>query len=71
MTKKEYATRNIGVTFDFVRHVIDNPDIIDTMPNGAELNFIEKDVPLEMKVPNRRKKIAGYKVRHVFEPVKG
>ena len=40
MTKKEYIDRNIGVTFDFVKHVIDHPELIDTIPDGAELDFI-------------------------------
>ena len=39
MTKKEYVERNIGVTFDFVKHVVDHPEHIDTIPDGAELDF--------------------------------
>ena len=59
------------MTFDFVRHIIDHPEIIDTMPAGAELDFIDKDMPMQIKASTKRKKIAGYKVQHVFEPVKG
>jgi hypothetical protein len=70
MTKKEYVERNIGVTFDFVKHIIDHPEIIDTIPDGAELDFIDKDVPLKIKAPLKNKKITRYKVQHTFEPVK-
>ncbi len=49
MTKKEYVARNIGVTFDFVKHIIDHPELMDTIPDGAELGFIDKDVPLKTK----------------------
>jgi len=28
MTKKEYVERNIGLTFDFLRHLIDHPEIM-------------------------------------------
>jgi len=70
MKKKEYVERNIGVTFDFVRHMIDHPDLIDTIPNGAELDFIDKDMPFKAKEQPKRKKLARYKVQHTFEPVK-
>jgi hypothetical protein len=45
MTKKEKINRNIGLTFDFLRQVADNPGIIDKIPNGSVLEFIEKDFP--------------------------
>lgn len=70
MTKKEFVERNIGVTFDFVKHVIDHPELIDTIPDGAELDFIDKDVPLKIKAQLKKKKITRYKVQHTFEPVK-
>jgi len=53
MTKKEYMERNIGITFDFIRHLIDHPEIIDTIPNGAELAFIDKDIPFKIKRQKR------------------
>ncbi|UJS20363.1 MAG: hypothetical protein L3J18_15940 [Candidatus Brocadia sp.] len=46
MTKKEYAERNIGMTFDFIRQIIDHPEIIDTIPDNAELDFMDKDMPV-------------------------
>jgi len=69
MTKKEYVERNVGVTFDFVRHMIDHPELIDTIPNGAELDFIDKDMPFKAK-EQKGKRIVRYKVQHTFEPVK-
>ncbi|MDI6801433.1 MAG: hypothetical protein QMD01_05195 [Thermodesulfovibrionales bacterium] len=70
MTKKEYVERNIGVTFDFVKHIIDHPEVIDTIPDGAELDFIDKDMPFKTKTSLKRKKIKRYKVQHTFESVK-
>lgn len=67
MTKKEYSDRNIGVMFDFVRHIIDHPEIIETIPSGAQIDFIDKD--FKMIKPARGKNIARYNVRHVFEPI--
>ena len=70
MTKKEYVDRNIGVTFDFVKHVIDHPELMDTIPDGAELDFIDKDLPHKTKGQPKKKKVTRYKVQHTFEPVK-
>ena len=70
MTKKEYVERNIGVTFDFVKHIIDHPELMDTIPDGAELDFIDKDIPLKTKEQVKKKRVTRYKVQHTFEPVK-
>ncbi|RJQ14412.1 MAG: hypothetical protein C4560_12535 [Nitrospiraceae bacterium] len=71
MTRKEYAERNIGMTFDFIRQAIDNPKILDTIPDHAELDFIDKDMPFKEKEAMKGKKVARYKVGHVFAPVRG
>lgn len=66
MTKKEYVERNIGMTFDFVKYLIDHPDKIESLPNGAELDFIDKDMPFKLNKQTKGKKIARYRVEHVF-----
>jgi len=69
MTKKEYTERNIGMSFDFIKQVIDHPEVADSIPDGAELDFIDKDFPFKAR-KQVRKKVARYKVEHVFEPIK-
>ncbi|HQU31994.1 MAG: hypothetical protein HRU72_09770 [Planctomycetia bacterium] len=70
MTKKEYAERNIGMTFDFIRQIIDHPEIIDTIPDNAELDFIDKNMPIKTKGRGGKRNIVRYKVERVFELVK-
>lgn len=70
MTKKDIAAINIGMTFDFIRHIVDNPGAIGSIPDGAELNFIGADVPVIPAAETKVKTIARYKVGHVFEQVK-
>ncbi|NCO82844.1 MAG: hypothetical protein COZ31_06625 [Nitrospirae bacterium CG_4_10_14_3_um_filter_44_29] len=70
MTKKEYTERNIGMTFDFVRHLIEHPDILNTITDGAELDFIDKDMPTKERERVKKKKVISYRVEHIFEPVK-
>lgn len=49
MTKKEYIERNIGMTFDFIKQLIDHPEAIESIRDGAELDFIDKDMPVRIK----------------------
>lgn len=69
MTKKEIVERNIGITFDFVKHIVDHPEVIDTIVGGAEIDFIDKDMPSKVREPIRRKKVARYRVEHRFEAI--
>ncbi len=71
MTNKETVERNIGLTFDFVNHLIDNLTLAENLPDDFKLEFIEKDFPniekkgqseLEPKV--KRKYV---RVRNTFE----
>jgi hypothetical protein len=45
MTNKETVERNIGLTMDFVNHLIDNPAVANTLPDTFRLEFAEKDFP--------------------------
>ena len=71
MTKKELAERNIGMTFDFIRQIIETPILADSFADGAEIDFIDKELPLKRMEPKKGKRIARYKVEYVFEPIKG
>ncbi|MDD5435294.1 MAG: hypothetical protein PH343_07680 [Nitrospira sp.] len=69
MTKKEYIERNIGMTFDFIKQLIDHPETIESIPDGAELDFIDKDTPIKIKEETTGEKIERFRVKHVFEPL--
>ena len=71
MTNKETIERNIGLTFDFVNHLIDNPILAENLPDDFNLEFIEKDFPnierkeqLELDPKVKRKYV---RVRNTFE----
>lgn len=53
MTNKETVERNIGLTFDFVNHLIDNLILAENLPDDFKLEFIEKDFPNIEKKRNR------------------
>lgn len=47
MTKQEHIGREIQVAFDILRHVIDHPDDLKDIPDGAYVDSVAPDhVPL-------------------------
>jgi len=73
MTNKEQVNRNIGLTFDFVHSLMENPKLIDQLPEKFRLEFIEKDFSQMENIEERKhtdqliKKFV--KVRNKFELV--
>lgn len=45
MTNKETVERKIGLTFDYVNFLIDNPSMVENLPDSFKLEIIEKDFP--------------------------
>jgi len=71
MTKKEVIEKNIGMTFDFVRYLVDYPEMVENIPNGAVIEFIDKGVAAkEAPVKARKEKAVSFHVEHVFKPIK-
>ena len=64
MTHKEMVERNIGLTFDFVNHLIDNKSEIEKLPDDFKLMFIEKDFPKHQN-PQRESKKTTLQERYV------
>jgi hypothetical protein len=59
MTNKETVERNIGLTFDFVHYLIDNPSVIDDLPKKFKLEFLEKDFH-KLETPDKTKRNGSY-----------
>ena len=45
MSNKETIERNIGLTFDFVNHLMDNKSDLEALPENFIIEFVEKDFP--------------------------
>jgi len=45
MTNKETVNRNIGLSFDFVRQVVDHPEWMDNIKDHSTIEFLQKDYP--------------------------
>ena len=53
MTTKEQVNRNIGLSFDFLKQVIKNPDLLDSVKNGTTIDFIEKELGVSLEKEDR------------------
>ena len=67
MSNKEQIQRDIAIAFDFVEQIIDNPDLLDKIPDGAEITFLDDEnvKPEKLSVKDTAKKYV--KVRRHFE----
>jgi hypothetical protein len=71
MTHKEVIQRNIGLTFDFVSYLHDNPGELDKCPDNFILEFKEKDFPVKeskkrMPLPVQKVEKKCVRVRNAF-----
>lgn len=71
MTKNEIVQRNIALSFDFIRHLLKNQDLLQEIPNDAEVEFIEHDLPVSVSSEPTAEpcKSKLFKVEHVFSEV--
>ena len=67
MTNKEQIQRDLSVAFDFVEQIIDNPEMLDKIPDGSNITFLDdENVKPEKKITkNTEKKYV--KVKRSFE----
>jgi len=65
MTNKETINRRIGLSFDFMREIVDNPSMVETLETGTYINFVEKD--FSMKESKKIKNTKFVKVINRFQ----
>ena len=44
-SQDEIVKKNIGLSFDFIRAAVTDPHLLDKVPDGAEIEFLETDLP--------------------------
>jgi hypothetical protein len=67
MKNKEQIQRDIAIAFDFVEQIIDHPDVLDKIPDDAEITFLDNEnVKLE-KVITKDTAKKYVKVKRHFE----
>ena len=68
MTRKETINRNIGLSFDLLKEIIKNPALLNKIPKGAIVEFVEKDFPKKEKTDSLQKRKRKYiHIKNEFE----
>ena len=67
MTNKEKVKRNLGLTFDFVHQLIEQPELLNKLPEKFTLEFEEKDFSKVIKKERRSKKMKSVRVKNRFD----
>ena len=65
MTHKETVGRNIGLTFDFVNHLIDNKTELEKLPDKFNLKFVEKDFSRRQNQQKENRRTAPLQEQYV------
>ena len=70
MNEQEKINKEIRLTFDFLEYIIDNPKLLEKIPDSAEINFLGEDLPFasESEVDLTLPKV-HFNCRRIFEPV--
>lgn len=67
MTNREQTKRDIVVALDFAGQILENPDLLEDIPKGASITFLDDE---NVKAENIRNNIAErkyVKVKRHFE----
>ncbi|MCX6327707.1 MAG: hypothetical protein NT144_13820 [Bacteroidia bacterium] len=67
MTNKEQIQRDIAIAFDFVEQIIDTPDILDKIPDGTSVTFLDSENVKPEKLISRSTAKKYIKVKRHFE----
>lgn len=50
MTNEETVNRNIGLSFDFLKQIVSNPEMLEKIDNNSTIEFLQKDYPEREKI---------------------
>ena len=68
MRKDEIVKKNVSLVFDFLRYLTYHPEMIEKIPDGCELEFLDKDFPiLETEPSVEQVEKLFLKVEHTFD----
>ena len=71
MTRNEIVKKNISLTFDFIRYLTKDIEMLDKIPDGVEVEFLELDLPMlvsEDALVESSKSVL-FKVEHTFKEI--
>ncbi len=67
MQNNEIIKRDLAIGLDFVENIIQNPDLLDEIPNGITISFLDKATPKTETKEEQRIKRKYVNVKRKFE----
>ena len=67
MTNREHIKRDMAIAFDIVEQIIDNPTMLDKIPEDATITFLDEGNKRTEKNTSREPKRMYVKVKRNFE----
>ena len=67
MTNKEQIQRDMAIAFDFVEQILDNPGILDKIPDNSTVTFLDSENVKPEKSINKDILKKYIKVKRRFE----
>lgn len=67
MTNKEQIKRDIVIASDFAEQIIDNPSLLDKIPEGASITFLDDENIKPEESLDKRPSKKYVKVKRHFE----
>ena len=67
MTNREQIQHDIVIAFDFAEQIIDNPGLLDKIPEGASVTFLDDDNVKTEKPLSKQPAPKYVKVKRHFE----
>lgn len=67
MQNKEKIERDLAIGLDFVENILQNPDMLDEIPNGTTISFLDRDMPNIERIKEDSIKRKYVKVKRNFE----
>lgn len=69
MTNKEQIQRDMAVAFDFVEQIIEHPEIIDKIPEGSVVSFLDEENKKTEKKTEANQSKKYVRVKRHFEVI--
>jgi len=66
MNNKEHIKKDLVVAFDFVGQILENPELLNEIPDGTEIKFLD-DVKPNIENPKKSSSKKYVKVKRQFE----
>lgn len=67
MQNNERIERDLAIGLDFVENIIQNPDLLDEIPDGTTISFLDRATPKTETMKEQKMNRKYVKVKRDFE----